>query len=250
MLPYYYNSQIKSRITSFMAIFAGLRVSTGIRSDGTKKMLTVPIRYGDADKVVANLKADATQNSLIKIPLISAVYNEIQLDDSLRKGISVERRQTYMPSGGLFPDDINVVHQMMPVPYRLFMEIAIYTSNTEQQLQILEQLLVLFDPTLQLQTNDKVFDWTKITTVKLESVGLENNYPIGPDKNIRLVKLQVSFPIYLSIPSNLRDDYIKDIYFRIGVVENTSNTPEQMIADLDAQGIDYKHWFSLDNITI
>lgn len=249
-LPYYYNSQIKSRITSFMAIFAGLKVSTGKREDGDIKMINVPIRYGDADRVVANLKSEATQNSLLKIPLISAVYNEIQLDDSLRKGISVERRQTHMPAGGLFPDDITVVHQMMPIPYRLFMETAIYTSNTEQQLQILEQLLVLFDPTLQLQTNDKIFDWTKITTVKLESIGLENNYPIGPERNIRIVKLQFSFPIYLSIPSNLRDDYIKDIYVRIGVVENTSNTSEEIIADLDAQGIDYEKWFSLDDIEI
>lgn len=249
-LPYYYNSQIKSKITAFMSIFAGLKVSTGVRDDSETKMINVPIRYGDADRVVANIKAEGTQNSLLKIPLISAVYNEIQIDESLRKGTSNERRYTHMESGGLFPDDVKVIHQLMPIPYRLFMETAIYTSNTEQQLQILEQLLVLFDPTLQLQSSDKLFDWTKISTVKLENVGLENNYPIGTDRNIRVVKLQFSLPIYLSIPTNLRNDYIKDIYVRLGVVENASNTSEEMIADLDAQGIDYEKWFTLDDVDI
>ena len=117
-------------------------------------------------------------------------------------------------------------------------------------LQILEQLLVLFDPTLQLQSNDSTFDWTKITTVKLENIGLENNYPIGPDKNIRVVKLQFSFPIYLSIPSNLRSDFVKDILVRIGVVNNSSNTIDEITADLDSQGLEYSKWFELDKIDI
>lgn len=249
-LPFYYNEQIKSRITGFMAIFAGLQVETGKRADGEVKRINVPIRYGDADKVVAYIRSEATQNVLVKVPLMSAVYTEIGLDPALRKGTGTERRATHMKRGGVFPDDVKVVTQMMPVPYKLSMELAIITSNTDQQLQILEQLLVLFDPTLQLQTNDSAFDWTKITTVELENIGLENNYPIGTDKNVRIVKLQFSFPIYLSIPSNLRNDFIKDIMVRIGVVNNAALTNEEMIADLDAQGLDYEKWFSLDDIEL
>lgn len=249
-LPFYYSKQIKTRITDFMAIFAGLKVETGKREDGKTKLINVPIRYGDADRVVAYIKTEATQNKMLRIPLMSVVYNDIQLDESLRKGVSTERRFTHMERGGVFPDDIKVIHQLMPVPYRLFMELSIYTSNTEQQLQILEQLLVLFDPTLTLQSGDTIFDWTKLTTVKLESIQLENNYPIGTDKNVRVVKLQFSFPIYLSIPANLRNDYIKDIMVRIGIVNNSDSTSEEMLAELDKQGLDYDKWFSLDDINL
>lgn len=250
MLPFYYAEQIKTRVTDFMAIFAGLQVQTGKREDAERKLINVPIRYGDIDRVVAYIKAEATQNKLLRIPLMSAVYNDIQLDDSLRKGVTSERRYTHMERGGVFPDDLQVIHQMMPVPYRLFMELAIYTSNTDQQLQILEQLLVLFDPTLSLQSGDGTFDWTKLTSVRLESIGLENNYPIGSDRNVRIVKLQFSFPIYLSIPANLRNDFIKDIMVRIGMVNNADLTNEEMIAELDSQGLDYENWFSLDDIDI
>jgi hypothetical protein len=215
VMPFYYSEQIKHRITDFMNIFAGLKVQTGKREDGEQHLINVPIRYGDIDRVVGWIKTEATQNKMLRIPLMSAVYNDIQLDESLRKGVNVERRSSYLPRGGLFPDDIKVVQQMMPIPYRLFTELAIYTSNTDQQLQILEQLLVLFDPILMLQSGDGLFDWTKLTSVRLEGIQLENNYPSGTEKNMKIVKLQFSFPIYLSIPTNLRDNFIKDIMVRI-----------------------------------
>jgi len=249
-LPYYYDNQIKRYILQFMEIFTGLQVMTGIREDNTTKMLEVPIRYGDSDKIVANIKSAATQNKMLRLPIMSTAYTGFQLDPSLRKGISYERKKVYLERGGVYPNDIKVSHQYMPIPYRLETEVSIYTSNIEQQLQILEQLLVLFDPTLQLQTNDNYFDWTKMTTVTLENIGLENNYPIGSDKNIRVISLLFSLPIYLAIPANIRKDYIADILVRIGVVKTDSNTPEEIIADLDAQGLDYEKWFDLSEVDI
>jgi len=249
-LPYYYNKQIKQRITDFMAIFAGLQVETGKQADGDTKLINVPIRYGDVDRVVAHIKGEGTQNKSLKIPIMSAVYSSIDLDEGLRKGTSVERVQTYMPTGGSFPNDIKTVHQMMPIPYRLFMELAIYTSNTDQQLQILEQLLVLFDPTLQIQSNDSLFDWTKITSVKLEGVGLENTYPAGTDRPVRVVKLQFSMPIYLNIPANVKDEFVKSVLVRIGVVSTGAVTTEDMMVELDEQGLDYTKWFDLDDINL
>lgn len=248
MNPYYYNSQIKKRITTFMAIFAGLQVETGKRSDGETKLLNVPIRYGDVDRVVAWIKSEATQNKMIKLPLMSSVYTEIRLDESLRKGISTERSSSHLPLGGAFPEDIKVVNQLMPIPYRLYIDLDIYSSNNEQQLQILEQILVLFDPTLILQTGDALFDWTKLSAVTLENIGLESNYPIGTERNIRKVKLSFSMPIYISIPAQVKNDFIKDIYVRIGAINNSSNTSEEIITDLDSDGINYEKWFSTDNI--
>ena len=38
------------------------------------------------------------------------------------------------------------------------------------KLQILEQILVLFNPSLEVQTTDNYIDWTSLTHVMLESV--------------------------------------------------------------------------------
>lgn len=249
-IPFFYAEQVKLYITHFMAIFSGFQVVTGKREDGEYKMLNVPIRYGDPDRVAAYIKAGATQNKIIRLPLMSVTYNEFQLDDTLRKGVNVERRNVYLPRKGLFPNDIKTLRQWMPVPYRLGAELTIHTSNTDQQLQLLEQILVLFDPTLTLQTNDNTFDWTRLTTVRMDGINLDNNAPSGTDKNMRIVRIQFSMPIYLSIPANLKDEYVRDIMVRIGMVNNASLTHEEMIEDLDAQDIEYEKWFSIDDIDL
>ena len=249
-LPFYYDEQVKTYVKHFMAIFAGMQVETGKRGDGETKRIYVPMRYGDADRVAAYIKAGATQNKIIHLPIMAVTYNEFQLDETLRKGIGTERRKPYVPRGGLFPEDIKIAHQLMPVPYRLGVELSIYTSNTDQQLQMLEQIMVLFDPTLTLQKNDNNFDWTRLSTVRMDGINLENNVPSGSEKNMRIVKIQFSMPIHISAPANIKDDYIKDIMVRIGMVSQGAETSVEMIAELDAQGLDYEKWFSLDDIDI
>ena len=55
----------------------------------------------------------------------------------------------------------------MPTPYTLSMKADIWTSNTDQKLQLLEQILVLFNPALEIQTTDNYIDWTSLSVVYL-----------------------------------------------------------------------------------
>ena len=56
----------------------------------------------------------------------------------------------------------------------------IWTSNTDQKLQLLEQILVLFNPSLEMQTTDNFIDWTSISVVNLENVTWSNrSVPVG-----------------------------------------------------------------------
>jgi hypothetical protein len=84
-----------------------------------------------------------------------------------RHGVGMQENKPILPFGGVFPDDVKVMKRIMPVPYNLEMEVNIFTTNSDQTFQILEQLLVLFDPMLQIQKNDAPYDWTKLTTVEL-----------------------------------------------------------------------------------
>ena len=248
---YYYNNQVKSYMLQFMAVFAGLQVQIGKndRSDDGE-LISVPIMYGNRDRVVGWIKGEHTQNKPLRIPMMSANISGIDMAPELRKGTGNVRRQSYLPRGGVVPDDIEVVRQHMPVPYRLNADLSIWTSNTEQRYQLLEQILVVFDPFVQIQKNDAVFDWTKLTNVELLGLGYEDNYPIGTDRRLLISTLNFQMPIYLSAPANVKDDFVKDIWVRIGAVDFTSNTPEEIVADLDAQGIEYELWFDGDVLNL
>lgn len=248
---YYYNAQIRKYMIQFMAVFAGLQVRIGknTRSD-EEKLIPVPIMHGNRDRVVGWIKGEQTQNKPLRLPMMSANIVKTDMAPELRKGVGTERRNSFLPRGGIVPDDITTVHQYMPVPYKLNADLSIWASNTEQRYQILEQILSVFDPYVQIQKTDAIFDWTKLTQVELLDITYEDNYPIGIDRRMMLTILNFSFPVYLSVPADLKTDFVKDIWVRIGAVDFASTTEEEIVADLDAQGIQYELWFDGDTVNL
>lgn len=216
---FYYNEQLKNYIAQFMAIFAGIQVQVGWTGETEPRLISVPIAHGSKDRIAADVKAEnASGNKIMRLPMFSAHMNSIDLAPELRKGLGAERRSTFMRRGGLFPDDFQVVHQLMPVPYWATMELGIYTSNMDQQFQIMEQILTLFDPILQVQTSEEVYDWTKIVTVELIDIGNEENFPAAEDRRILQTTLGFRFQMYLSAPASIRQDFIKELNVRLGII--------------------------------
>lgn len=247
---YYYDGQLARYVNQFMAIFQGLQVQVGKWNDREEKLIPVEIRYGHMDRVVAALLAENTQNKPIKLPAMSAYVNGLAIDLSRARGTGQERRNTFTPVGGLVPDDMKVVHQRMPIPYNLSIDLNIYTSNTDQHFQILEQILPLFESQLTFQTSDGVFDWTRTTSVFLKDIALDTNFPIGVDRRIVQSKLTFEMLIEIATPAEVRRDFIERIYMRIGTVSTGAANNYEIIAELDAQGIPYELVATADTIPI
>ena len=216
---YYYDEQLRTYLLQFCAIFTGLRVATGKGEDGTIEMMPVPINVGSKDRVVAAIMEGNTHNRSFSLPQMSAYITGIELAPERRKGVGVVDSRVYMPAGGVFPNDLAVVKRVMPIPYNLTAEVSIYASNTLQLHQILEQILILFDPMLQLETSDASFDWTKITQVELQGINNEENYPMGTDRRMLVWSLNFLIPIYLSTPLDVKNEIVHKVITRIGDLE-------------------------------
>ncbi len=251
---FYYNRQLHNYFMQFMAIFSNMHVEVGKLGDVDSRLIKVPIKASSVDRVVAAIKGENTQNKPLRLPALGAYMVNLELAPDLRKGVGQTRRQTFMPKGGLYPDSATVVEQRMPVPYRLFIELSMFTSNQDQHFQIMEQILMLFDPQLQIQTSDEPFDWTKITTVEMQGLRFEENQPMGPERRLIQSTIDFSMPVYLSIPADLHKRIVQEVFVRVAAVNRAAceviNNPRELIAELDAQGIDYDNIFSSSNITI
>lgn len=247
---FYYNEQLKKYLIQFMAIFANMKVSVGKRDDNEPDLINVPIAMGSKDRVAAAIKSNNTQNKLVRLPMLSAHLSSIELAPELRKGVSAHRRNAYIPSGEVFPDGIQVVEQRQPVPYKGTFDLSMFVSNQDQHMQILEQILMLFEPNIQIQTSDDAFDLKRITNIELMGINFEENFPSGNERRMIQTTLNFTAPIYISAPSKVHDNYVKDIYTRIGAVSQASENSYDVIAELDQQGIDYNMIFSLDDVDI
>lgn len=254
--PYFYNKQLVNYILQFMAVFAQMQVSVGKRGpdepippdcppveyteeDKKETLISVPIHWGAQDRIVRSILADNTQNKLMRLPIMSAYLKGLELANDIRHGTGNVRRNTYVPTGGMIPDDIQVVYQAVPNYCYADFELAIYASNVNQMYQILEQIIPMFDPRIQIQTNDTQFDPTRMTTIELTGMALEQNYPSGTDPRIIQSTLTFRAPIYISVPASIRRNFIEKVYARVGVVSDLNASNYDIIAELDRLGIKY-----------
>lgn len=223
---YYYNSQIKKWLIQFGNIFHGIVVKTGKRTDNISEFI-VPIKYATTDRVVAAISARNTQNILTQLPMNCFYLTNISYAAEREHGKSVVHRHTQLPYGETFPDGLQTVYKQIPTPYNLEIELTTFASNSEQMFQIVEQILLLFDPSLQLQKNDSYNDWTKVSTCTLTTISNLENIPLGIDKRALSMKFNFDLPIYISYPMNIKQDYINKIIQRVGVGELDELNPEE-----------------------
>lgn len=238
-MKFYYDKQVKKYLVQFMNIFQGFQVETGIREDGNIKMIDVPVHYGSRDRVSAAILTEHTQNKPIRIPLMSAYLNNLEVANDARKGRGLEERFSYIPQGGIVPEDIKVVKRRMGNPFRAECQLTIFTSNTDQQLQLLEQILIFFDPSLQIQKSDAPFDHTKISIVDLTGISFDETYPAGTEQRVIQSTLTFQFIIWLVPPANVKANFINEVFMRIGVADGDLSTFD-ILGEFDNQELEYK----------
>ncbi len=213
---YYYDGQIRSYLLSFISVFHGLQVQTGVGSCGVTELISVPIVLGNKDRVVAALLTGNTTNRTFSLPTMAVHMTGLDPDDQRRRIPGMLDQRVTMRAGGVFPDDLTVVKRAMPVPFNMTLELSVYASNTQQLHQILEQVLVLFNPDLQIQRSDGPFDWTRITSVKLDSIANEENYPTGTERRLIVWTLTFTMAIWLGLPIGVKNDLVRKVIIQIG----------------------------------
>ena len=158
-LDYWYDAQIRRYLTQFMRIFSGFKVSEGVRS-GSTYYNKVPVRYADMSRMVAHILKKGSENMVNSTPFIACSIGSLLIardrvhEPMLVDKIQIAERQfdssanAYATSGNTTstPGNLYSTDRYMPVPYNLTMQVDIWSGNTDQKLQLLEQILILFNP--------------------------------------------------------------------------------------------------------
>ena len=92
----------------------------------------------------------------------------------------------------------------MRFPLIYLCKLGVWTPNTDTKLQLMEQILVLFNPTIQLQQNTNPFDWTQIVD-ELTDIQFNNRtLPQGVDEQIDVSTLTFTLPIWINPPAKVK----------------------------------------------
>jgi|TARA_A100001011_G_C14307025_1_gene843629 hypothetical protein len=209
---HFYDGQVRKFLTQFIRILSNFSVETGKAKDGRINLRAVPVVYGDPTRQVANIIRNNSENALNYAPKIACYVRELNYDrDRMQNPYHVEKqhlRERDVDSDGNYTNQLGAgytVEKVMPSPFRLEVSADIFSSNTDQKLQILEQILYLFNPDFEIQKTDNYIDWTSLSYVELTGITFSSRtIPVGADSEIDVASMTFSMPIWLSPPVKVK----------------------------------------------
>lgn len=213
MSQYFYDKQIRRYIQQFIRLFSGFNVQMGSDDTGLPVYQQVPVRYGDINRMAAHITRENSENVVNSVPFISCyVVSLDMLAERRTYQQHVDKVQVYEKkfdeTTGDYTDEIGnryTVERHAPVPYQLQMNCDIWTSNTDQKLQLLEQIMVLFNPTLDIRTTHNPIDWSALSHVEMtNTVWSSRSVGSSIDDIIDVATLTFNIPIFINPPAKLK----------------------------------------------
>jgi hypothetical protein len=221
MQQFFYDEQIRRFLLQFTRIISNFQVEYGRDENDPNKnaLLRVPVRYGDASRNAQTIIQENSRNSMPASPLMTFYVSSLDYDRprmqepyfvskvNVRQRTYDQTTETYETTQG----NAFTIERLMPVPYKLGITLDIWTSNTNQKFQLLEQILTLFNPALEIQSTDNYLDWTSLSVVELEqTTWTSRTLPMGAENPIDIATIRFNLPIWISPPAKVK---------KLGVVE-------------------------------
>jgi hypothetical protein len=209
-------------------------VSSFSYKDGQGTLHQVPVMYGDPNRQTAAVLKKNTENTIPTAPFIacyikSLEYDQTRLQDPTfvskvhirERNFNSDTEQYEYTQGAGY-----TVERIMPSPYKLTLAADVWTANTDQKLQIVEQLAYLFNPSLEIQTSDNYIDWTSLTVLNLKSTTWSSRQiPQGTEQNIDISNLIFETPIWITPPAK-----VKKLGIITKIISNIFNDSNDAIA--------------------
>jgi len=166
---HFYHAILRKSVAIFGTLFNDINI---IRQSGTSgQIVKVPLSYGPKQKFIARIEGQKNLSSskiAIKIPRLSFEITSLTYDteSKLNRFNKLVTNQT-----GDSADSVSFV------PYKIGMQLNILAKNQDEGLQILEQILPIFQPEYTVSANlvDGVDQNTDVP-ISLEGVSISDDY--------------------------------------------------------------------------
>lgn len=213
MAKYFYDNQIRRFLVQFARIFSDWNVTKGKDPAGNEIIVRVPVQYGDSSRQASTIIANNSASSLPSAPMITYYISGLEYDQKRTQDpyfidkLSVRQRsfnndtQSFENTQG----QAFTVERVMPVPYTLRITVDFWTTNYQQKLELIEQLGVLFNPSMELQSTDNFIDWTSLSVVYQDGLTFSSRtIPAGTGNNIDVMSWKFYMPIWISSSAKIK----------------------------------------------
>ncbi len=169
---HWYNQSTRRMVSVFGSLFNDLEV---VKTDSAGKVLQkikVPLAYAPRQKVLARMAEQTSDPKLaINLPRLSFEITSMEYDANAR--VSKHKNYKKVITG----DTLQLNKLGAPAVYKVGFELNILASTQDEGLQLLEQILPMFQPEYTVTIKDiPTMDIKTDTPIVLEGVTLNDDY--------------------------------------------------------------------------
>ena len=204
---YFYHEILRKTVIGFGTLFNDINIRHRDASGTSFSNLKVPLAYGPIQKFLARIQQqpDLNREIALTLPRLSFEMTGLQYDPSRKTGVT----QTFLAT-----QNGNAKKVYMPVPYNVTFELNIISKLNDDSLQIIEQILPYFQPSLNITINlISAIGEKKDVPVVMESITQNDQYEGGFDSRRLIIHtLRFTAKTYLFGPvAESTDGLIKKV---------------------------------------
>jgi hypothetical protein len=171
----FYHETVRNIIVAFGTMFNNLQIVRKDNSGNITQAMKVPLAYGPKQKWLTRLDQDPSLANAVAITLPRLGFEIGSLTyDASRK---LNRVQKFKKVKSASSDANKLDTQFMPVPYNMDITLYAMAKNSDDALQMVEQILPFFQPDYTLTLNDMAdMGIKRDVPIILNSVSYEDNY--------------------------------------------------------------------------
>jgi hypothetical protein len=214
---YFYHASVRRYINLFGSLFTDLQIKR--KSDDGKKedTITVPIRYG-----VGNMYMKAPQTvEGRELKQVSRVLPAMAFKlDNLYKDVNRKTNSMNRIKHPTFDVDSGTKFQFNRVPYNFIFELIIRTKNSDDMMQIVEQIIPAFDGNLSVTIEDTTgVPVEQDIIISIDEVAMEDNF--DDEMQSRLLEYKITFELRGFLYKRTQNSLVvKEIDLQVGYADD------------------------------
>ena len=169
----FYNETIRKVVVAFGTMFNDIHLVRKDNNGTIIQTMKVPLAYGPRQKFLVRLREDAdlTKQVAVTLPRIGFEITGLSYDPARK----LNRVQKFKKVKGGKSEQLDT--QYMPVPYNINFQLYVLAKQSDDALQVVEQMLPYFQPDYTITINDMTnMGIKKDIPIILNSISYEDDY--------------------------------------------------------------------------
>lgn len=171
----YYHGAIRKTIVAFGRLFSDIKIARQDNEGNVAQTLSVPLAYAPKEKWLVRIDSDPNLNNhtytslpRLSFEIVGYSYDADRKTNKMQKIVCKDNTTSENPTARSV---------FSPAPYNISMNLYVLTKTQEDAMQIIEQILPIFNPQYTLSINAiPDLEIVQDVPVILNTVAVEDNY--------------------------------------------------------------------------